>query len=148
MSTILEPAAKDVLYWRPAALAIAGVLVASSVLLVGFAAWDKTRRTELEGIRQDTAVGDTVYFKRPSEEMAADPVLEYEGVKYYAATLKKIGIRDSRMQRVGKVGEYWLYTPKEDLEAEHAGQLRRGEGLFLKLDEHEYLRLQPNKPGK
>jgi hypothetical protein len=127
-----------------------GLLLVGTAGLVAFAAWYKTKRPELEDTRQVTAVGDTLYFSRPSEAEAARPILQYKGQEYYAASLKKIGIRDSRMERVAKagIGEYWLYTPREDLEAEHAGKLRKGQDLFLKLDQHEFLRLQPGKPGK
>jgi hypothetical protein len=152
MITIFEPAGaeKDEISWRPQLVAFASATVAGMLVLLAFGTWDRTRRSDLESIAQVTAVGDTTYFPMPNSANATAPQTTYRGDSLYAVSTKKIGIKDSLMERVGQIdsGEYWLYAPRQEVKAQHAGVLKKGEGLFLKVDEHEFLRLQPNKPAK
>ena len=120
------------------------------LLVTGFSAVDRSRRSQLETFHETTAAGDSVYAQRPSRrDPLATPLATYEGRPLFPANRRQVSVSDSRMLRAARdeATGLTIYVPDEQAAAKMAADAIPGERpLFLKLAPGKYLRMR-SAPG-
>ncbi len=120
---------------RPAIL-LGCALLAGLALMLGFAAFDRSRRAQLERFDEPTAVGDAAYFTTLAATLHGQPL--------HPVSARRYTFRDSQMRRAGRddATGFSIYTyhgrlPKDDDVA------KPGETFFyLKMSREEYVRMR------
>jgi hypothetical protein len=119
----------------------ASIMLATSLLVglagvVFFSVRDASREAALERFAEDTAVGDTKYYRLPNPPLAvSEPILKWQGRGLVPASVEKVKIDDGQMRRVvrDEATGFSLYRRRAQGDA--------GE-LHIKIDLGEYLSLR------
>jgi len=120
---------------RPAAL-LGAALLAGLLALTIFAALDRSRVGELERFSETTAVGDKVFYRVPQPPpQPPAPVATLQGRSLVPISYEKFEWRDTRMRAVAR-------DPATRLTIYQTREPREDAAFFVKLRNHEYLRLR------
>lgn len=115
-------------------------LLAGLLMALGLILWDNSRRTELEGIVESTAVGDTRYFVVPDPAPAEPypPAAHFQGKPLIPSGYKRHEKREADLQPVGKDEATGLTIYQAPVKPKDAGEpptyfLKTGRGEFIKV---------------
>ena len=120
------------------AILLGGALLAGMAAMLGFSAFEQTRRTSLERFDEPTAVGDTVFFSTtmpPALALVSD---------------RQLTLHDTRMRRTSRdaatglsLYRYEGALPKDDEHAHSTEQF-----FYLKTGPETYVRVRGGSGGK
>jgi hypothetical protein len=103
-------------------------------MITGLVAWERRHRSELEVVRQPTAVGDPVTLQYNPKQNPATEILKWQGQPYYLQTNAVLKIPEYQVAKLARddTGRIQLYHDN-------------GEGddrtVLVKLDHDAFLRL-------
>jgi hypothetical protein len=114
-----------------------GLMAGFVVLFAGIAGlvvWERRHRSELEVVRQPTAVGDPVTVRYDPKQNPATEILKWRGQPYYLQSNEVLKIPDYQVTKLARddSGQIQLYRDKD----ENDGRL-----VLVKIDHDAFLRL-------
>ena len=143
MNESTSPDAPTPILGARAAAWLGGVLLFGMLLLAILARVDRARVASLEKFSETTAVGDRVYYTRPSPlPKAPVAVASLRGESLVPLDYKKVKCRDSAMQPVARdpATKLTIYESREPLADADGARL-----YFVKIGANEYLKLRAIK---
>jgi hypothetical protein len=102
--------------------------------LAGLVVWERRHRSELEVVRQPTAVGDPVTLRYDPKQNPATEILKWHGQPYYLQSNEVLKIPDFEVTKLARddSGRIQLYRDND----ENDGRL-----VLVKVDRDAFLRL-------
>lgn len=136
------------IYAQPWAVRLGGVLLAAFALILIAVFHDNAHRAELETVSETTAVGDKRFLELPDTLVLPAVVAMLDGKPLYLAAAKRLDLRDTHTQRVGRdtQGGLWVYKlSAAALEPERRKTGGDAQALLLKTGVNEFVVVRPGR---
>jgi hypothetical protein len=104
--------------------------------LAGLVVWERRHRSELEVVRQPTAVGDPVTLRYDPKQNPATEILKWRGQSYYLRSNEVLKVPDYEVTKLARDDSGRIQLYRDNRNGENDDRL-----VLVKIDHDTFLRL-------